>query len=203
MNITELNGNNWYMPTIMGPFSYIPNMECNHGVVSMNHTVSGILQLNDETFKYNNDIGYIEKDWGTSFPNRYIWLQGNHFNQHDEAFMLSIANIPFLGLNFEGLIASLTINKKSYRFATYTGAFKRKLIKHSNGFDLTIQSLFYKLLINVHMDEQAELVSPQNGLMKNTIKEGLGGQITLTLYHFNKQVWSGKSYHCGVEIEGY
>jgi len=24
-----------YSPTIMGPFAYIPNMECNHGVISM------------------------------------------------------------------------------------------------------------------------------------------------------------------------
>jgi len=201
--LTELKGNNWYMPNIMGPFSYIPNMECNHGVVSMHHKVNGILKLNNESYEFSDDIGYIEKDWGTSFPNRYIWLQGNHFIQKDTSFMLSVANIPFLGFNFEGLIASLTINGKSYRFATYTGAFKRKLDKLNHGFDLRIRRGLYKLVIEVHVDEQADLVSPQNGLMMNTIKEGLGGQITLTLYHFNKQVWTGTSYHCGVEIEGY
>lgn len=202
-NLTELSGNNWYMPNIMGPFSYIPNMECNHGVVSMHHSVDGNIHLDNEIFAYVDDIGYIEKDWGTSFPNRYIWLQGNHFSQQDTSFMLSVANIPFLGFNFEGLIASLKLNNKSYRFATYTGAFKRKLIKKEHGFNLTIQRGFYKLLIDVHIDEQADLVSPQHGLMMNTIKEGLGGKITLTLYHFNQHVWTGKSEHCGVEIEGY
>ncbi len=202
-NHTELNGSNWYMPTIMGPFSYIPNMECNHGVVSMHQTVKGILKLNDESFEFKDDIGYIEKDWGTSFPNRYIWLQGNHFTEPNTSFMLSIANIPFLGLNFEGLIASLNINNRSYRFATYTGAFKRKLTKNDNGFELIIHRGFYKLIINVHIDEQADLVSPQNGLMMNTIKEGLGGKISLSLYHFNKLIWTGISNNCGVEIEGY
>jgi len=202
-DLSELVGNNLFMPNIMGPFSYIPNMECNHGVVSMRHSVNGEITLNNEIFKYSDDIGYIEKDWGTSFPNRYIWLQGNHFIKQESSFMLSLANIPFLRLNFEGLIASLNVGGKSYRFATYTGAFKQSLVKNESGFILTIRRGFYKLFINVHIDEQADLVSPQNGLMMNTIKEGLGGQITLTLYHFDKQVWTGTSQHCGVEIEGY
>lgn len=202
-HLTELDGNNWYMPNIMGPFSYIPNMECNHGVVSMHHNVNGTLKLNNESFEFKDDTGYIEKDWGTSFPNRYIWLQGNHFTEPDTSFMLSIANIPFLGFNFEGLIASLNINNKSYRFATYTGAFKRKLLKYNDGFELIIQRGFYKLIIIVHIDEQANLVSPLNGLMMNTIKEGLGGKISLSLHHFNKLIWSDSSNSCGVEIEGY
>jgi len=203
INHNELIGNNWYMPNIMGPFSYIPNMECNHGVVSMHHKINGSITLDDEIYEYIDDIGYIEKDWGTSFPNRYIWLQGNHFSKPNTSFMLSVANIPFLGLNFEGLIASLNINNKSYRFATYTGGFKRSLVKNESGFILTIQRGFYKLLIQVHIDEQADLISPQNGLMLNTIKEGLGGQITLTLYHFDKPIWTDRSNNCGVEIEGY
>jgi len=37
----------------------------------------------------------------------------------------------------------------------------------------------------------------------NTIKEGLGGKISLSLYHFNKLIWTGISNNCGVEIEGY
>ena len=101
------------MPNIMGPFTYIPNMECNHGVVSMSHTINGSIQLNDETWEFKNDKGYIEKDWGTSFPKRYIWIQGNHFKNTNTSFMLSLAHIPFIGFSFEGLIAQLNTDTKS------------------------------------------------------------------------------------------
>jgi len=41
--------------------------------------------------------------------------------------MLSVANIPLLGFNFEGLIAYLIVNGKAYRLATYTEVFMRTL----------------------------------------------------------------------------
>jgi tocopherol cyclase len=200
---SELQDTNLYMPNIMGPFTYIPNMECNHGVVSMSHNVQGTIRIDNDVWTFKNDIGYTEKDWGTSFPKRYIWIQGNHFNKPSDNFMCSLANIPFLGFSFEGLIAQLNYDNKSLRFATYTGAFKRKLLKSDNGFTLTLQRGFYRLVVKVKIDEKTNLVSPKNGLMKNTIKEGLGGEIDLSLYHFNNLVWTGQSSYCGVEIEGY
>lgn len=202
-NQLELLSHNPYMPNIMGPFTYIPNMECNHGVVSMSHRVNGYLKMNDETWNFKEDKGYIEKDWGTSFPKRYIWIQGNHFSENTASFMLSIAHIPFLGFSFEGLIAQLNTSKRSYRFATYTGSYKSQLIKNHHGFTLNIKRGFYRLVVDVIMDDRIELVSPNNGLMQNTIKEGLGGKIKLSLYHFNRLIFEDTSTNCGIEIEEY
>jgi hypothetical protein len=36
---------NIYQPNIMGPFAYIPFMECNHGVISMTSTLKGKLNI--------------------------------------------------------------------------------------------------------------------------------------------------------------
>lgn len=198
-----LSSENPYMPNIMGPFTYIPNMECNHGVVSMSHTINGSIQLNDETWEFNNDKGYIEKDWGTSFPKRYIWIQGNHFKNTNTSFMLSLAYIPFIGFSFEGLIAQLNTDVKSYRFATYTASNRSDLSKNDHGFIMTIKRGFYKLIVDVIMDHRISLVSPKDGLMQNSIKEGLGGTVHLKLYHFNQLILEDTSTNCGIEIEGY
>ena len=203
INQTELSSDNPYMPNIMGPFTYIPNMECNHGVVSMSHLVNGQLQINNETWSFNQDKGYIEKDWGTSFPKRYIWIQGNHFKDSNTSFMLSLAHIPFLGFSFEGLIAQLNTSNKNYRFATYTGTFRSKIIKNNTSFTFMIKRGFYRLKVVAIMDDRIDLVSPKNGLMQNTIKEGLGGNIKLSLYHFNRLILEDTSTNCGIEIEGY
>ena len=61
----------------MGPFSYIPGMECRHAVYSMKHTVNGEIRVNEQIIRFKNDMGYMEGDSGTSFPDRYIWTQ--HF----------------------------------------------------------------------------------------------------------------------------
>lgn len=68
-------------PSIMGGFAYIPKMECYHGVISMNHELQGTLKINDEKIEFTNGKGYIEKDWGTSFPKEYMWMQSNHFKK--------------------------------------------------------------------------------------------------------------------------
>jgi len=80
----------------MGIFAYIPKMECSHGVVSMNHGLEGILKINGEEIDFTGGKGYIEKDWGTSFPKQYIWIQCNNFKNQTTRVFSSVADIPFM-----------------------------------------------------------------------------------------------------------
>ena len=73
--------NSFLSPGIMGPYSFIPFMECYHGIVSMNHDILGSLKYNNEDISFNNGKGYMEKDWGHSFPKAYVWMQSNHFSK--------------------------------------------------------------------------------------------------------------------------
>lgn len=192
-----------YMPSIMGPFAYITGMECNHGVVSMRHKVDGTLILNDEAWSFQEDIGYIEKDWGRSFPKRYIWIQGNHFSTNSTNLMVSVADIPFLGLAFEGIIAQLEIAGKVYRIASYLGARRGKLLVTKQGFNLEIFQGKLRLFVEAKMDDTGLLKAPHMGSMLNTIKEGLGGKVTVRLSKAGEIIWEDTSNYCGIEIEGY
>lgn len=77
---------------IMGPFQYVPFMECRHSVVSMEHSVTGNLCINGTNYSFNHGVGYIEGDKGHSFPKEYAWTQCNFSGG---SLMLSIADIPF------------------------------------------------------------------------------------------------------------
>ena len=66
----------------MGPFKYLPKMECKHNIFSMNNQVNGKIIINGQEYLFNNDLGYIEGDYGTSFPNNYIWIQANNLNRN-------------------------------------------------------------------------------------------------------------------------
>jgi tocopherol cyclase len=109
-------------PGIMGWYSYVPFMECNHGVVSLDHTIRGILSVNNDHIDFSDGRGYIEKDWGKSFPSSWIWIQSNHFARPGTSLTASVANIPWLFRSFRGFIIGFLHDDKLYRFATYTGA---------------------------------------------------------------------------------
>ena len=192
-----------FMPNIMGPFAYIPNMECNHGVISMNHDVNGTLIINHIPYTFKQERGYLEKDWGTSFPRRYIWIQGNHFKETQASFMVSIADVPTLGFSFEGIIAQLDLPKRRIRMATYNGTTRTFLNKTSDGFEFELKKGSCSLTGIAHVPVSGSLKSPHLGSMSQTIKEGLGGTIELILKEKGQKELRFTSDHCGIEIEGY
>lgn len=78
----------------MGWYSYVPLMECKHGIVSVNHYLKGKIRINGNSIDLSEGKGYIEKDWGTSFPEVWIWIQSNNFTNPETSFTFSLAKIP-------------------------------------------------------------------------------------------------------------
>jgi hypothetical protein len=114
-------------PGIMGWYSWVPVMECYHGVVSFGHGLSGSLSLDDGALAFDGGLGYLEKDWGRTFPSGYIWMQSNHFTHSGVCLTASIAVIPWHRTQFRGFIVGLRMpgpdgRPTLHRFATYTGA---------------------------------------------------------------------------------
>jgi len=119
-------------PGIMGYFSYFP-MQTKHGIVSMNHDILGSLSVNNNNTPFKEGSkGYIEKDWGSSFPTSWIWMQSNNFSKPKLSFLFSVANIPFLGFRFIGYFCAIWYNGDFYNFATYTRAKLRKVQVNGN-----------------------------------------------------------------------
>ncbi|MBP1926222.1 hypothetical protein J2Z76_002086 [Sedimentibacter acidaminivorans] len=199
-SFTKIKTNIIY-PNIMGCFAYLPIMECYHGIVSMNHYLDGSLFLNEEEINFNEGKGYIEKDWGTSFPKEYVWMQCNHFKDKDASIMCSIADIPFLGTSFQGFICNLSFSGREYRFASYNNSKILNINCSYNMFEVTIVKGNLKLEINAKMDKGGVLKAPQYGTMKRTIKEGVNGVISLKLAKKNNEIlYVGEGKPCGIEI---
>ncbi len=188
-------------PNIMGFFSYLPFMQCNHAVISMRHQLSGHLWINGEEIDFTNGTGYLEKDWGTSFPKTYLWLQCNNFNQSDSSLFFSSADIPFLFTNFRGFICNFVCEQKQYRFATYNGSTLKLEIEDKKVF-IKLANRQYQLIISAHSAEAKKLLAPLNGLMVNQIKEALKADIELELRDkkSNKLIYKDDSSYAAMEI---
>lgn len=188
------------VPNIMGFFGYFNFMECYHGVISMSHTIDGIIEINHEQVRFDNGKGYIEKDWGKSFPKAYVWLQSNHFNNSNTSLMFSYATIPFLGMSFKGLISNFIYQNKEYRFATYNGTKIESKNINNNLVEFLLIKGKYKLKIKAVSNHQIDLASPRNGKMIEQIKEGLSGTISVAFYIKNHLVYEDIGKHAGIEI---
>ena len=170
-------------PNIMGPFSYIPFMECNHAILSMKNTIQGSININNKEINFNNGIGYIEKDWGCSFPKSYIWCQGNNFKEANASFMISIADVPFKCFSFKGVICIFKIDNKEYKFTTYNNAKILEYCVNKNYINVTLQKGKYTFNIKSNYNNGNKLIAPIKGSMNKEIIES----ITSLICNFKKR----------------
>jgi tocopherol cyclase len=188
-------------PGIMGPFTFIPHMECYHGIVNIHEEIQGCLTFNQVKYCYDGGYGYIEKDWGTSFPEAWIWLQSNHFPEKNISLMFSYAKIPWLGKSFMGLISFLRIGEKLYRFGTYTRAKIDQLTTINGQLAITLSDKHHVLTIQVENGPGGKLRAPKNGLMAEEIRESISGIVHVSLKTKGGEIlYQGTGVQTGVEI---
>jgi hypothetical protein len=193
----------FFSPGIMGPFSFVPGMECYHGVVNITHTIHGSLNRNGTVADMTGGEGYIEKDWGRSFPKAWIWAQANHFEEAGASFMFSVARIPWLGTSFTGLIAFLRTKEGFHTFATYNGGKIRSIQLEDNVLDVTLTNAAYEMHVSMNYPGGGILKAPKNGLMSREIEESITATTTLQLRQRNgKMLFEGTSPWTGIEIAG-
>ena len=176
-------------------------MECKHGIVSVNHDISGTITVNNETVKLDNGKGYIEKDWGTSFPEAWIWIQTNSFRDHNSSFNFSVAKIPWLGKFFIGFIAFLYFDKKFFLYSTYNNAEIKEISHTDKSLDITLENNNSILKVMVVRKTFGELRAPKAGDMSRRIKESIDSEVFLELYDKNNRLlYSDNSRRAGLEI---
>ena len=190
-------------PGIMGWYSFVPFMECYHGLVSMDHNLSGNLKINGEKISMDGGKGYAEKDWGRSMPSAWIWMQTNHFQAEGVSLMLSIAKIPWLRNSFTGFLCVLLLNGKIHRFATYTGAMIEHIELTGDKLATSITDHKYRLQITASHASRGMLAAPLNGAMDRRIAESVDAQIELKVTNMDSEIiFAGKGVYAGLELVG-
>ena len=196
--------NHWYSPGIMGPYTFLPWMECYHGIVSMDHSIKGNFEVDGQILNFDHGRGYIEKDWGRSFPSAYIWLQSNHFSQSGISLKTSVAKIPYLGYSFVGFITGIWLGDQLIQFTTYNGSVLRKSVIDAEKVELVIQNKNYMLEILVQREASTALASPILGLMDGRIEESMNARVEVNLIDrkSGKSIFTDVGRNAGLEVAG-
>jgi tocopherol cyclase len=194
---------NLISPGIMGWYSWIPFMECYHDVLSLDHSLEGSLQINDKNVDFSGGRGYIEKDWGRSFPECWIWAQANCFDVPGTSFMISVAKIPWMGHFFIGHLCFFLHSDKLYRFMTWNGTRVHELSHDEHQVNISLSGQKYMLNINVIRTMAGQIKAPVSGSMERYIKESVNATVTVQLTRNNgEMIFTGSSPHAGLEVVG-
>ena len=195
-----------FSPGVMGWYAFIPYLECYHGVLSFDHTITGSLSIDGEIIDFSGGRGYMEKDWGSSMPSSWIWIQTNHFGETGVSLFGSIAKIPWLGNYFTGFIFGLYLHGHLYAFTTYGGAKITSLDVSGELISIRIENRGYVLEVVAARSEGVDLPAPVMGEMTAKVNESLRSNIDVKLYKKMKGgtvlIFSGTGRNAGLEFVG-
>lgn len=175
-------------PGIMGWYSYVPFMQCKHGVISISHNLKGSININGEIINFDKGRGYIEKDWGTSFPEDWLWIHSNTFENSDASLMISVANIPWMNKYFIGFTSFLYYDGKLINFSSYNKSKISKIEKNNNEIFIKLENSKFILETDVYINNYGKLKAPALGEMNRNINESISSELNLKLYDKNEKL---------------
>lgn len=184
-------------PNIMGWLTPFPN-ECNHSIISMYHSVNGNLSIGNDSWEIGDADGYIEKDWGTSFPREYVWVHANGWDR--SAVVFSYATVPVLGRFAKGFFLVLHHEGREYRFSSIEGARMKSFEVTEDAFKATVKKGKHTVSIKARQSNPVALASPSKGEMSQRIKESLDGTIEIIMTVSGKEAFNLTSDRASIDV---
>lgn len=181
------------MKSVMGLFRYLP-LPVYHEVIFMNSKVEGSIKTNsiDTTI---NGSGYMEKNYGTCFPKKWLWFQTNTFKNYNASFVFAKANV----ICVEPFFCILNIGGDEFRFASYNG-FNAKYLNNDDKIEVIIKKNNVYLKITVNRTPGQLIIAPiKNGKMQREIEESLTSTLTISLYENNKLIFQDEASNVSCE----
>ena len=192
----------FFSPGIMGPFGLVPRMQCYHGVLSMDHDVSGQIQAQGETIDLAGGRGYIEKDWGRGFPRAWTWLQCNHFDEAGTSLTLSVATVPWAFTAFRGFLVGLLHDGTIYPFTTYNRSTIEEFVIDGNSVRAVVSRGRLSLEVWAEAGSSGTLLSPEQEGMIARVSESMGGTVRVRLKRDTEVLYDGDGSPAAMEITG-
>ena len=191
-------------PGIMGPYSFVPFMECNHGILSLDHALEGRFEFGADSIDYTGGRGYVEKDWGRSFPAGYVWTHSNHFERPGVSLTAAVAIIPWLTGAFRGFIIGCLVDGELHRFTTYTGSVLEQLEMDDTHLRLRIRNRTHRLAVDARKQDGALLHAPYEKQMIERVAETMTSEVDVRLSRVDGDavVFEGRGTNACLEAQG-
>jgi tocopherol cyclase len=167
----------------MGYSYYVPSLPCYHSVLNTSHRVSGRIRHKASEYTLNDEMGYLEKNWGTSFPEHYFWLHAVDPTDPSVSLLFSRADIRWLGQNFLKHVGHIRFDDKQIDLRQLKNFAVSSSIPSSNKRVMQITSKALELEIAITSGQKVLLKGPRDGTLSRDILHYADAMIDLHLLH--------------------
>lgn len=165
----------------MGYTYYIPNLPCYHAVVNPAHWVSGDIQFNGNSIELTNERGYLEKNWGTSFPQDYLWLHALDPSDSGVSLLFSCASMHWMGRTFRKHVGHIRYKGIEMDLRELKQVTIRCVKESSLSYSITLSSKTISLRIEVVSVRQVTFKGPDQGQMSRDIIHHADANMLVTI----------------------
>lgn len=193
----------WLSPGVMGPLGLWPFLQCYHGILSVDHTLHGALTFDEVSHSFEGGRGYLEKDWGRGFPEGYVWMQSNHFDEPGTSLTASVAKVPILGAALRGFLAGFLHQGTLHRFTAYNGARLAHCSVSDTHVHLRFEDRQHVLEVEAKKAQGAVLKAPYERQMLERVAETMRSEVSVCFSERKRGVvYEGVGTHGGLEAQG-
>ena len=171
----------------MGYTYFIPNLPCYHSVLNTAQNVSGEIQHNGVCYTLNNAMGYLEKNWGTTFPESYFWVHAVDPNNPRISLLFSRAKIVWLGKTYVKHVGYLCLDGQQIELRDLNN-FKVSInnISPENRI-IHIRSASVQLDLSLEYGREVEFNGPEDGALSRLIQHRTDAKIDVLLTYENRK----------------
>jgi len=171
----------------MGNFYLVPNLPCYHAIVNDNQLINGTIQFQNEHYHLMNASGYLEKNWGKSFPEKYIWLHAFDPGNFENQLLFSKADIRWSGNTFTKHLGFIRINGEYFDLRKLKNC-KITISKPDPTNQLiVIRSTTLDIELNVNFNKKVVFKGPENGQLNRPIEHFNDVSIEVKTSHKSKK----------------
>lgn len=153
----------------MGYNYVIPNLPCYHAILNKSHLVSGEIRTEKTNFVMDQDMGYLEKNWGTSFPENYIWLHAVDPTNAEVNLLFSQAEIKWMGGAFLRHLGYLNFENECIDLRQLENPIVSNSFVNPEKQLIHISSKLIELEISIVLGEQVLFKGPEDGALQRDI----------------------------------
>lgn len=174
-------------------------LECFQEVIFISAFVKVDMIINQEKQHFKGK-SYMEKTYGTNFPNKWVWIQSN-FSEHHSSLSFSIGLIPVLFFKVKGFFLILHLKDKEYRFASYNNA-KIDIIKQSaKQHKIIVSRRNLRVEIIAKTNNPVKLLGPsKKGKMDLSVYESINAIASLKMFDEDEMIFEDRFTNVGLEL---
>ncbi len=170
----------------MGYSYFLPNLPCYHAVLNTGHRVTGEIKQKNDCFIFEDELGYLEKNWGSSFPKTYYWLHAVDPNDPQVSLLFSIAEIEWIGKKFNRHVGHVHFDEKQLDFRSLKNVAVSFQRSSKDEHEIRLTSKTLQMEITIRHRSKVQFKGPSKGRLSRDIIHFPDAIIQIRLSENNK-----------------